>query len=326
MAKKLYPWIGLGGTFDHFHTGHQQFLLFASQFAENLVIGITNQELTRSKHLAGQIENDEQRFLAVKTFCEKNTITTELIKLTNAIGNTLTDQRLEALAVTTETMPGGEHINQLRMRQGLPEFPLHVCSLFDAADGQPLHSVRIRAGETDRSGNVYADLFKNPILLNDIQRQELGKPQGQLVSQPLGGLRVDVAEPPIILVGDSTIERFLQHQWPFDIGIFDKVVERKPATGVTLQLQPEFSTVNTAGTISPQLATAIQTLLKKHLVDSSHPVYLYVDGEEDLAAIPAVLLAPLGSKIYYGQPNVGLVEVLVTEEKKQQLANLIKRQ
>lgn len=323
MTKKLYHWIGLGGTFDHFHAGHEKFLLFAGQLAENLVIGITNQELTRAKFLAGQIENYEQRFLAVKTCCEKNAISAELVELTNPVGNTLIDQRLEALAVTTETIIGGEYINKLRSDQELPEFPLHVCSLFDADDGHALHSVRIRAGEVDRSGKVYADLFKKSIQLNEIQRQQLKKPQGPVVDHPADVFNTDTIESPIILVGDSTIERFLQHQWPFHLGIFDKVVERRPATGATLQLQPKLSAVNPAGTISIEMATAVQYLLKKRPFIPNESIYLYVEGEEDLAAIPAVLLAPLGSRVYYGQPNVGLVEVLVTEEKKEFLVKLL---
>jgi uncharacterized protein (UPF0218 family) len=41
-----------------------------------------------------------------------------------------------------------------------------------------------------------------------------------------------------------------------------------------------------------------------------------------LAVIPAVLLSPLGSYVYYGQPDQGLVEILVTPEIKQ---NLLKK-
>jgi len=43
-----------------------------------------------------------------------------------------------------------------------------------------------------------------------------------------------------------------------------------------------------------------------------------VDGEEDLAVLPVLLIAPLGFSIFYGQPNEGLVQVQVTEENKEQ--------
>ncbi len=50
-----------------------------------------------------------------------------------------------------------------------------------------------------------------------------------------------------------------------------------------------------------------------------------VDGEEDLATLPAILYAPLGSAVVYGQPNEGSVLVMVTPEKKKQIENLMKQ-
>jgi Uncharacterized protein conserved in archaea len=38
-----------------------------------------------------------------------------------------------------------------------------------------------------------------------------------------------------------------------------------------------------------------------------------VDGEEDLAAVPAQLVSPPGSSIVYGQPGEGMVHVGVDE-------------
>ncbi len=36
-----------------------------------------------------------------------------------------------------------------------------------------------------------------------------------------------------------------------------------------------------------------------------------VDGEEDLAAIPAILMAPEGARVLYGMPGRGMVVVIV---------------
>ena len=36
-------------------------------------------------------------------------------------------------------------------------------------------------------------------------------------------------------------------------------------------------------------------------------VTIFVDGEEDLAPIPLILMAPLGTILLYGQPNEGLI-------------------
>jgi uncharacterized protein (UPF0218 family) len=44
------------------------------------------------------------------------------------------------------------------------------------------------------------------------------------------------------------------------------------------------------------------------------PVRIIVTGEEDLLVLPVAIYAPDNSVIFYGQPNEGLVMVLVTEE------------
>jgi len=48
-----------------------------------------------------------------------------------------------------------------------------------------------------------------------------------------------------------------------------------------------------------------------------------IKGEEDLLTLPAILLAPLGAIVIYGQKDVGAVVVEVTEEIKQKISNII---
>jgi len=54
-------------------------------------------------------------------------------------------------------------------------------------------------------------------------------------------------------------------------------------------------------------------------------IKIIVEGEEDLATLPAILYAPMGSAVVYGQPNEGSVLVDVTAEKKLHIEELIKR-
>jgi uncharacterized protein (UPF0218 family) len=42
--------------------------------------------------------------------------------------------------------------------------------------------------------------------------------------------------------------------------------------------------------------------------------HLKVEGEEDLATVAIVLLTPLGTCIYYGQRDLGMIELRVTEK------------
>ncbi len=77
---------------------------------------------------------------------------------------------------------------------------------------------------------------------------------------------------------------------------------------------------NPAATLTKELIDLIRESL-----DSRERVKIVVDGEEDLATLPSILYAPLGSVVVYGQPNVGSVMVKVTAEKKQQIDDLMKQ-
>ena len=52
---------------------------------------------------------------------------------------------------------------------------------------------------------------------------------------------------------------------------------------------------------------------------------IFVRGEEDLAALPAILALPLGSALFYGMPNEGVVLVLVGEKEKENASRVIGR-
>ena len=65
---------------------------------------------------------------------------------------------------------------------------------------------------------------------------------------------------------------------------------------------------NPAAAISPEAIDALRDALT---ADGS--TVIYVTGEEDLLTLPAILAAPLGASIVYGQPDEGMVLVAVTE-------------
>lgn len=351
MNRKKYSVVGLGGTFDHFHLGHQAFINFASRLGDQLIIGITADHLTSQKFFASSIEPLKVRVGSVKHFCHHQQIKAEIEIIHDVYGSTLSEQSpIQALVVTAETLSGAEKINQARQQLHLPTFPIISCALVKDDAGKDLHSERIRGGEVSRDGQSYLQIFQQPIVLTDQQKGRLRQPQGQIVDRLTGKLidRNSLASnrqlglhndrPLTILVGDSTIEKFLDNNWQFDIGIFDKYIQRQPATGITQSLVSNVTVANPAGTIQPELAQAISVAIQppRHteLVSASsnhtsppllenQPYYIYVDGEEDLAAIPTVLLAPLNSLVYYGQPNEGLVEITINEQTKQSISKII---
>jgi len=182
-----------------------------------------------------------------------------------------------------------------------------------AEDGQPIHAARIRAGKISRSGQVYANIFEKDIQLTEEQRQDFSKIQGKVVVEP------STIPSPKIVVGDSTLEKFITFGWKFDIGIFDGYCERKLYPSTTIDaITPTSSVTNAAGTIEHG---AVQSLI--NATDQREKAFIKVDGEEDLLAVAAVLVAPLGSYVYYGQPKQGLVEVHATEKIKDHFAKIL---
>lgn len=137
--------------------------------------------------------------------------------------------------------------------------------------------------------------------------------------EPLGEVYTDAERlllahsPPFIAVGDVVTATLLEAGHPPAVALVDGKTEREAVDpGLrrrTRTLEREIEVANPAGTITRSLVSAIVTAL-----DDGDPVRIEVTGEEDLAVIPAMLAAPIGATIIYGQPGEGMVAVAVTEE------------
>jgi len=314
MQKKQI--IGLGGTFDHFHDGHQHFLQFANQLADKLIIGITHPKLTKHKQLANLIEPFPKRKKAVIKYCRDHNIRIEVVQLTNIYGPTLEKSNVRGLCVTEETIAGAKQINDLRLKMNLHELEVFVCPFHKDEAGKMLDSSGIRAGQVNRRGQVYSGILERSIRLNEKQRQYFAKPQGKIINTP--------QEKPnsfIAVVGDTSLEKFINNKWAYNLGIYDKKVQRQQYHSFVIeQLKGFLRCVNDAGNISPGMTSI---LTKTFDQEKAH---IYVTGEEDLAAVALMLMLPLGSVIYYGQPNDGLVEMEVTEKRKEAFHKILTEQ
>lgn len=308
---KKYKKIALGGTFDHFHKGHQYFLLAAGELADSLLIGVTTEKLQSKKNFPELIESYDHRAGAVKAFTKNLFLNTEIVPLNNQYGPTLEGSTVEAILVTSDTEHGAHAINSKRKEIGLPELPIHITALEKDTLGGVISSARIRAGEINRMGEVYASIFDHDVTISPPQRQHFTHPQGELVQHPSAATRIYV-------VGDYSLSTFRKNSWQYDLGIIDHKIQRKAYDPPIISPEEIDVTVNNpAGMITTQLIEALQLTMKtgyKHLV---------VEGEEDLAAVALALLSPLNSHIYYGQPNQGMVEIVVTESLKEQVKQVL---
>jgi uncharacterized protein (UPF0218 family) len=77
---------------------------------------------------------------------------------------------------------------------------------------------------------------------------------------------------------------------------------------------------NPAGTLTEELLDALVAA-----IDAPAETVLVVEGEEDLAALPAVVAAPDGASVVYGQPDEGMVHVLVDEDVRADALALLER-
>jgi pantetheine-phosphate adenylyltransferase len=300
-----YKRVALGGTFDHFHAGHQAFLQHAASLGETLVIGVTHPDLTKNKVFPQLIESYAVRSAAVEMFCKKNNWHAEIIELTNTFGPTITDLKIDALCVTEDTLHGAEVINKKRLAVGLTALRVEKAPLFYDTGHVPISSERIRSGQISRDGLAYKSIFTHSLSLNDVQRNYFSKVQGEIVSVPAetDNLR--------IVVGDTVLENFIENGWHYDVGVFDFLKRRLPyAAGSLHTLTRDLQVTNFPQQITTELVAALQTAIL------GNSKYILVDGEEDLAAVAAVLLAPLNSSIYYGQPDTGMVQMIATEAQK----------
>ncbi|ASJ03508.1 hypothetical protein A3L09_09680 [Thermococcus profundus] len=165
-------------------------------------------------------------------------------------------------------------------------------------------------------------------LLTPELRGELKEPLGDLVRGEIPEPYVKLApllksSDFVITVGDVVTENVLNVGLFPDVAIYDLRTKRREYTP-SVDSNAVFLTVkNPPGTITKALLNAIRKGVEIAL--RGRRVYIKVNGEEDLAAIPAVLYAPLGSVVLYGQPDEGVVLIKVTPECKRRCAKLLSR-
>lgn len=130
----------------------------------------------------------------------------------------------------------------------------------------------------------------------------------------------------IVSVGDATTDRLSLCGLVPSVYIVDGKERREQRLKVGGESHLNFSVrelrcSNPAGTISRGALRVLQEALA--LVREVRPVKVFVDGEEDLLALPLLYLVPYGSVILYGQPLEGIVVVKVSLEVRRKAKDLM---
>ena len=323
-----YKTIVVGGTFDTLHAGHAAFLRYAFSLAGKVYVTITSDTYTHihKPYVASFREREKH----VKEFLEQENVLSRatLVPINNVYGITSEHAlSLEAILVTDDTLQGAGIVNEKRKGIGLPPLAIVVMPRIFSEVGLPLSSTYIRQGIVDSGGNLQLSkqVVKSVSYMPDILRKQLQQPFGELVTQE--NIK-NLTKQKLIAVGDVTTQVLHKNGLVPLLSVIDFRVERKKQPNDLQALgfigsEVVHSIVNPPSTLTPQLWESLSLSFQEITKDKK--VIVIVTGEEDLAVLPAVLLAPEGYVICYGQPHVGMIVVVVNTETKQYALQIISR-
>ena len=107
----------------------------------------------------------------------------------------------------------------------------------------------------------------------------------------------------VTAVGDVVSRETFAAGIPVDLRIIDHISMRKPARSFAINARKTYHVRNPAGVISMRSWEVIKRAMREE------DVVIYVEGEEDLLALPCIVESPDRGLVLYGQPSRGLVVV-----------------
>jgi pantetheine-phosphate adenylyltransferase len=331
--------IALGGTFDHFHKGHRQFLLRAFQISKRVTIGITSNKFANKIHKDSSTQSLKKRKKQLQNFLKKNLVLerSNIVKLNDVYGTTIMDRSVNALLVTGNTLKGAREINRRRKENDKTPLKVIIYPLVKTKDGKSISSHRIRNGEINKEGVIfYRELTEaTPLNLPRKLRSTFREPFGFVIPAEAGSINKGMKKAlniikskrlePAICVGDVVTSSILKLGQTPKLSIVDLKVMRKVRYKRVSEIGPitdlpRYKVTNPSGSITRKLTKSIHQALSKKIKS-----VIQVKGEEDLAVLPCVLLAPLNSAVIYGHFQHGVIVVEVSEEKKSEALKLLQQ-
>jgi len=125
--------------------------------------------------------------------------------------------------------------------------------------------------------------------------------------------------PKVTTVGDVVSRETMATGIAVNLRIVDQMTLRRSISPVEIKAEQTYRVRNPAGVITRQAWDAIREALQHR------EAVIFVDGEEDLLAIPAILESPDNAFIVYGQPSQGLVVVTASPVTKHEVREMMNR-
>lgn len=304
--------------FDRLHIGHHAMIDVLSDMPEPVAAVFNGELISADLELASLIQPLTPRVGNLKAYLSNT-------ELDSVIRVETISRFVEFLDIdddTTFLMFDGpccaeieeNAIDMRREKRGL-EDSFRKLKPFRAGDGDKMSSARVRCGDVDRRGRLLKGTTEPPRRLETNRRSDLKAPMGDVFHVNDGSPEQRVVrklndEQPlqVIAVGDVTCATVIDAGFQPDVSVVDGITKRGKYEG-TFTAEKEYVIFNPAATIYPEAWSAIDTAINDGVKS-----LVIVEGEEDLMGFPAVLLAPEGSVMLYGQPDVGIVWVPVTNE------------
>lgn len=151
-------------------------------------------------------------------------------------------------------------------------------------------------------------------------RDELKAPLGPIYEE-LASWYPDL-DVPVVAVGDVVSYDCEQAGRPPDVAVVDGRTKRTAVdpdieSALAAPGRSRLAAINPAGAITRSLLNTLAEAIGR-----DEPVQVVVEGEEDLATLPAILLVPDGAHVLYGQPDEGVVRVTVDDAVRERVREL----
>lgn len=148
----------VGGTFDFFHKGHRMLLLKALESGDELIVGITSDEMAE-KQRGYQVNSFEERRRAVEEFLNSHNAKYTIVMIQDPCGRndkfgTAAEEDYDIIVVSPETRPMADKINDVRVKKGRKPMEVATIPCYLAEDQKPISSKRVRRGVIDEEGHV----------------------------------------------------------------------------------------------------------------------------------------------------------------------------
>ena len=149
--------VGLGGTFNVIHKGHE--LLFETAFTvgDSVEVGLTSDQFAKGIKSVPVLPYFQRKANLAK-FLERYGKPFDIVMISEMNGTAATSETMDAIVVSPETRRNAEDINDARRRNGLKPLKVFEIKEVKADDSGLISSTRIVRGEIDKDGRLLRPL------------------------------------------------------------------------------------------------------------------------------------------------------------------------